>query len=42
MADGMKNVAITRHLGISRKTLDIHRTKVMDKLKARTWADIVR
>jgi two-component system response regulator FixJ len=42
MADGMKNVAIARQLGISRKTLDIHRTKVMDKLKARTWADIAR
>jgi two-component system, LuxR family, response regulator FixJ len=42
MADGMKNMAIARHLGISRKTLDIHRTKVVDKMKARTWADIAR
>jgi two-component system response regulator FixJ len=42
MADGMKNIAIARQLGISRKTLDIHRTKVIDKLKARTWADLAR
>lgn len=42
MADGMKNQMIAKHLGISRKTLDIHRTKVVDKMKARTWADIAR
>jgi FixJ family two-component response regulator len=42
MADGMKNMAIAKHLGISRKTLDIHRTKVVDKMKARTWADLAR
>jgi FixJ family two-component response regulator len=42
MADGMKNMAIAKRLGISRKTLDIHRTKVVDKMKARTWADLVR
>jgi two-component system response regulator FixJ len=42
MADGMKNTAIAKHLGISRKTLDIHRTKVMAKMKARTWSDLAR
>ena len=42
MADGMKNIAIAKHLGISRKTLDIHRTKVVEKMKARTWADLAR
>jgi two-component system response regulator FixJ len=42
MADGMKNMTIATHLGISRKTLDIHRTKVVDKMKARTWADLAR
>jgi two-component system response regulator FixJ len=42
MADGMKNMAIAKHLGISRKTLDIHRTKVVEKMKARTWADLAR
>ena len=42
MADGMKNTAIAKRLGISRKTLDIHRTKVMAKMKARTWSDLAR
>jgi FixJ family two-component response regulator len=42
MADGMKNTAIAKHLGISRKTLDIHRSKVVAKLKARTSADLAR
>jgi two-component system response regulator FixJ len=42
MADGMKNMAIAKYLGISRKTLDIHRTKVVEKMKARTWADLTR
>jgi two-component system, LuxR family, response regulator FixJ len=42
MADGMKNTAIAQWLGISSKTLDIHRMKVLEKLKARTWADIAR
>jgi two-component system, LuxR family, response regulator FixJ len=38
---GMKNKAIAEELGISRKTLDIHRSKVMGKMKARTIADLV-
>jgi two-component system response regulator FixJ len=42
MADGAKNTAIARQLGISRKTLDVHRSKVIGKMKARTWADIAR
>ena len=42
MADGLKNKEIARHLGIGMKTLDIHRTKVMIKMKLRTWADIAR
>jgi two-component system response regulator FixJ len=42
MADGLKNQTIAQKLGISRKTLDIHRTKIVDKMKARTWADIAR
>ena len=42
MAEGMKNQMIAKHLGISRKTLDIHRGKVIDKMKARTWADLTR
>jgi FixJ family two-component response regulator len=42
MVAGMKNTAIAKRLGISRKTLDIHRWKVIDKMAARTWADLVR
>jgi FixJ family two-component response regulator len=42
MTAGMKNKEIARHLGISMKTLDIHRTKVMEKMHARTWSDLVR
>jgi two-component system, LuxR family, response regulator FixJ len=42
MADGLKNIFIAKRLGISMKTLDIHRTKVMLKMRSRTWADIAR
>jgi FixJ family two-component response regulator len=42
MVAGMKNTAIAKRLGISEKTLDIHRSKVIDKMAARTWADLVR
>jgi two-component system response regulator FixJ len=39
---GKKNKMIAEELGISRKTLDIHRAKVMYKMEARTVADLVR
>ncbi|MCI0640452.1 MAG: response regulator [Gemmataceae bacterium] len=42
MVGGRTNKMIAEHLGISRKTLDIHRSKVMAKMKARTVADLVR
>jgi FixJ family two-component response regulator len=42
MVAGMKNKAIAKRLGISEKTLDIHRSRVIDKMAARTWADLVR
>jgi len=42
MAAGVKNLAIAQQLGISRKTLDIHRLKVISKTKARTAADLAR
>jgi two-component system, LuxR family, response regulator FixJ len=41
LVTGMKNRTIAEELGISRKTLDIHRSKVMGKMKARTVADLV-
>ena len=42
MVGGRTNKMIADFLGISRKTLDIHRSKVMGKMKARTVADLVR
>jgi two-component system response regulator FixJ len=42
MADGLPNTAIASQLGISRKTLDIHRANVLEKMKARTRADLAR
>src|SRR5262249_40523444 len=42
MVAGQKNKDIAVELGISPKTLDIHRSKVMDKMEARTVADLVR
>lgn len=42
MVGGRTNIDIAKHLGISRKTLDIHRSKVLEKMEARTVADLVR
>lgn len=42
MVAGKKNKDIAEELGISPKTLDIHRSKVMEKMEARTVADLVR
>jgi DNA-binding CsgD family transcriptional regulator len=40
MADAKPNRAIAEELGISVKTLDIHRANLMHKLEARTTADV--
>lgn len=42
MVSGKPNRDIAAELGISPKTLDIHRANVMHKLAARTTADLVR
>jgi two-component system response regulator FixJ len=42
MVTGLPNRMIAEELGISPKTLDIHRSNVMDKMQARTTADLVR
>jgi two-component system response regulator FixJ len=42
MVEGVKNTEIAKRLGIGRSMLDIHRTRVVDKMKARTWSDLVR
>ncbi len=40
MATGQKNRQIAQELGISPKTLDIHRANLMHKLRARTTVDV--
>jgi DNA-binding NarL/FixJ family response regulator len=42
MATGEKNTKIAKQLGISPKTLDIHRTNAKRKLKARGSVDVAR
>lgn len=42
MASGAKNRKIAAEMGISIKTLDIHRTNVRRKLNAKTPIDLVR
>jgi two-component system response regulator FixJ len=42
MVSGMPNRKIAEELGISPKTLDIHRANLMDKMEARTTADMCR
>ena len=41
MIGGAKNTSIAAKLKISRKTLDIHRSKIYKKTQARTLADLV-
>jgi|TARA_Y100000294_G_scaffold166739_1_gene175326 RNA polymerase sigma factor (sigma-70 family) len=40
--DGETNKVIARNLGISKKTVEAHRAKVMKKLSVRSLADLVR
>jgi two-component system, LuxR family, response regulator FixJ len=42
MVQGKPNLQIAEELGISPKTLDIHRTNLMRKMHARSVADMVR
>jgi FixJ family two-component response regulator len=42
MVAGKPNREIAQELGISTKTLDIHRANLMDKMEARTSADMCR
>jgi FixJ family two-component response regulator len=42
MSTGMRNSKIAEQLGISTKTLDIHRANVKWKLQAKTSVDIAR
>jgi two-component system response regulator FixJ len=42
MVSGNKNKKIAEELGISTKTLDIHRANIMRKMQTKTVADLVR
>lgn len=42
LVSGLPNKDIASKLNISRKTLDIHRSKVLQKMQAETIADLVR
>jgi two-component system response regulator FixJ len=42
VVDGVSNKQIAFELGISRKTVEAHRAQVMQKMRARTLADLVR
>ena len=39
---GETNKGVARHLGISEKTVEIHRAKVMEKMQAKSLADLVK
>jgi two-component system, LuxR family, response regulator FixJ len=42
VAEGMANKAVAGELGISERTVEVHRSQVMKKLDARTLAQLVR
>ena len=40
--EGASNKEAGRHLGISPRTIEVHRARIMDKLGAKNAADLVR
>jgi two-component system response regulator FixJ len=39
---GMSNKAIAEKIGVSNRTIEVHRSRVMKKMKADTLPDLVR
>jgi two-component system response regulator FixJ len=42
VVEGMSNKAIANALGLSAKTVEVHRAKVMEKMHARSISDLVK
>lgn len=42
VVDGLSNKAVANALGLSAKTVEVHRAKVMEKLQARSVSDLVK
>ena len=42
MLDGLQNKMIAYHLGISARTVEVHRANVMAKMGARNLAELMR
>jgi two-component system response regulator FixJ len=42
VAAGGPNKFIARHLGISFRTVELHRTRIIEKLQARSLSDLIR
>ena len=42
VTDGRSNKEIANALGVSAKTIEVHRARVMEKMRARSLAELVR